>query len=46
LKPPGGAKTGQGASESTEWVDPSEQAKKKKEEDEPHLLKPSDFFGD
>ncbi len=48
LKPPGGDKTGQAASEATEWVDPSEQAKKKKESesDEPHLLKPSDFFGD
>ena len=51
LKPPGltapGGATTQKAAGSTEWVDPSEQAKKKKEEEtEPHLLKPSDFFGD
>ena len=41
LKPPGGAST---QAESGEWVDPHEKAKKEKEE-EPHLLKPSDFFG-
>lgn len=30
----------------TEWVDPHEREKKKKEkDDEQHLLKPSDFFG-
>ncbi len=28
-----------------EWVDPHEK-KKKEEDEEPHLLKPSDFFGD
>jgi len=46
LTAPGGATTTQAAPEATEWVDPSEQAKKKKEDEEPHLLKPSDFFGD
>jgi hypothetical protein len=46
LTAPGGSTTTKTASESTEWVDPSELAKKKKEEEEPHLLKPSDFFGD
>lgn len=49
LKPPGGAvaSSSEGAAAPGEWVDPNEQAKKdkKKEEDEPHLLKPSDFFG-
>jgi len=40
LKPPaGGAK----ASGDQEWVDPHEKAKKEKEDQ--HLLKPSDFFG-
>ena len=29
---------------STEWVDPHDK-KKKEEDEEPHLLKPSDFFG-
>lgn len=43
LKPPGGST--QAASEATEWVDPTEQAKKKKEDDEPHLIKPSDLWG-
>jgi reverse gyrase len=40
LKRPGGAtaKTGE-----EEWVDPHEKAKK--EEEDQHLLKPSDFFG-
>jgi len=48
LTAPGGSSTTQAASESSEWIDPSERAKKKKESesDEPHLLKPSDFFGD
>ena len=46
LKPPGGA-AATGTEEASEWVDPSEKAKKEreKESDEPHLLKPSDFFG-
>ena len=51
LKPPPGASasstggaTGAPA-EAEEWVDPHEKAKKEKEEEEPHLLKPSDFFG-
>ncbi|MBY9007956.1 MAG: hypothetical protein KGD63_14540 [Candidatus Lokiarchaeota archaeon] len=45
LKAPGSAKASKG--ESAQWVDPNEAAekKRKKEEDEPHLLKPSDFFG-
>ena len=43
LKPPGTKASQAGGSESAEWVDPHE--KKKKEEEEPHLLKPSDFFG-
>ncbi|MBD3256147.1 MAG: hypothetical protein GF383_13705 [Candidatus Lokiarchaeota archaeon] len=44
LKPPGGAKAGaQESEEKTEWVDPHE--KKEEEEEEPHLLRPSDFFG-
>ncbi len=40
LKPPGGAKAKEN---EEEWVDPHEKAKK--EEDDQHLLKPSDFFG-
>ena len=45
LNPPGSKATGGAkAAETSEWVDPNEQAKKKKEEDQ-HLLKPSDFFG-
>ena len=44
LKPPGGASAGGSAEE--EWVDPSEKAKKDREEEEgQHLLRPSDFFG-
>lgn len=42
LKAPGGAKA---ASGEPEWVDPHEKAKKEKEEEDQHLLKPSDFFG-
>jgi hypothetical protein len=42
LKLPGGGVAA--PSSEPEWVDPHEKAKKKKEED-PHLLKPSDFFG-
>jgi len=38
LKRPGGAKA-----KDEEWVDPHEKAKK--EEEDQHLLKPSDFFG-
>ena len=50
LKPPGltapiSSTTTQTAPGATEWVDPTEQAKKKKEEEEPHLLKPSDLWG-
>ena len=41
LKPPGGATSK--AKDDDEWVDPHEKAKK--EEDDQHLLKPSDFFG-
>lgn len=59
LKPPGlkapgggggGGQTAAAASAdagSTEWVDPNEQAQKKKDEEDSedsHLLKPSDFF--
>jgi len=44
LTPPGGA-AATGAADASEWVDPHEKAKKEKEEEEPHLLKPSDFFG-
>ena len=59
LKPPGlkapgggggGGQTAAAASSdagSTEWVDPNEQAQKKKDEEDSedsHLLKPSDFF--
>ncbi|MHA1933020.1 MAG: hypothetical protein ACW96X_10790 [Promethearchaeota archaeon] len=40
LKAPGGAKA---KGKDDEWVDPHEKAKK--EEDDQHLLKPSDFFG-
>ena len=40
LKAPSGATK---AKEDSEWVDPHEKAKK--EEDDQHLLKPSDFFG-
>ena len=44
LKKPGSTTAKQG---DAQWVDPNEAAekKRKKEEDEPHLLKPSDFFG-
>lgn len=41
LNPPGGSTTK--AKGDDEWVDPHEKAKK--EEDDQHLLKPSDFFG-
>ena len=41
LKAPGGAK----AAGEPEWVDPHEKAKKEKEDEDSHLLKPSDFFG-
>ncbi|MFX0083454.1 MAG: hypothetical protein ACFE94_17035 [Candidatus Hodarchaeota archaeon] len=40
LKTPGAASK---AKEESEWVDPHEKAKK--EEEDQHLLKPSDFFG-
>jgi len=40
LNPPGGATS---KAKDEEWVDPHEKAKK--EEDDQHLLKPSDFFG-
>ncbi len=30
---------------TTEWIDPNEAKKKKQKEEEPHLLRPSDFFG-
>ena len=40
LKAPGGGTT---KAKDEEWVDPHEKAKK--EEDDQHLLKPSDFFG-
>ncbi len=40
LKAPGGGIT---KAKDEEWVDPHEKAKK--EEDDQHLLKPSDFFG-
>jgi len=43
LKAPSGAQAAQ-APESGQWTDPHEKKKKEKEE-EPHLLKPSDFFG-
>lgn len=42
LKAPGGAKAADG---EPEWVDPHEKAKKEKDEEDQHLLKPSDFFG-
>jgi len=40
LKAPGATSKAKGESE---WVDPHEKAKK--EEEDQHLLKPSDFFG-
>ncbi|MFW9824150.1 MAG: hypothetical protein ACFFE4_14495 [Candidatus Thorarchaeota archaeon] len=40
IKTPGGVNT---QTKETEWVDPHEKAKK--EEEDQHLLKPSDFFG-
>ena len=43
LKPASGAAPAPASEEASEWVDPHE--KKKEEEEEPHLLKPSDFFG-
>ncbi|MFX0006200.1 MAG: hypothetical protein ACFFA7_12890 [Promethearchaeota archaeon] len=47
LKPPGlnapGVRTTQASKGEPEWVDPHEKAKKEKEDQ--HLLKPSDFFG-
>ncbi|MFX1257219.1 MAG: hypothetical protein ACFFAN_05145 [Promethearchaeota archaeon] len=45
LNPPSGAKAKASSSKeaAAEWVDPHE--KKKDEEEEPHLLRPSDFFG-
>ncbi len=49
LKPPGlkAPGTTSAKTEESQWVDPNEAEKKKreKEEEEPHLLKPSDFFG-
>ena len=42
LKAPSGGATS-AASGETEWVDPHDKAKKEKEDQ--HLLKPSDFFG-
>ena len=46
LKAPGGAVPAPNYAEAgtNEWVDPHEK-KKKEDEEEPHLLKPSDFFG-
>ncbi len=46
LKAPGasGKASAQGAQEEG-WVDPNEVAKKKKKEEDSHLLRPSDFFG-
>jgi len=46
LKVPGSATYAPSSTEAgpTEWVDPHEK-KKKEEDEEPHLLKPSDFFG-
>ncbi len=44
LKVPGDATT-KASSGEPEWVDPHEKAKKEKEEEDQHLLKPSDFFG-
>jgi hypothetical protein len=47
LNPPGlkapGVRTTQASKGEPEWVDPHEKAKKEKEDQ--HLLKPSDFFG-
>jgi len=47
LQPPGlSAPGGATAAAEGEWVDPHEKQKKEKEQDdEQHLLKPSDFFG-
>ena len=46
LTPPTSTSTDPTQSETPEWVDPTDAAKKKKEEDEePHLLKPSDLWG-
>ena len=48
LRTPSGVASAPAAAsgEPVEWVDPHEAAKKKKQEDEDqHLLKPSDFFG-
>lgn len=48
LKAPGGATSAPSSAEagSAEWVDPHEKKKEEDEsDDEPHLLKPSDFFG-
>ncbi len=44
LKTPVGA-AAKASSGEPEWVDPHEKAKKEKEEEDQHLLKPSDFFG-
>jgi len=46
LKAPGAAATTPNYAEAgtNEWVDPHDK-KKKEEDEEPHLLKPSDFFG-
>ncbi|MFW9867672.1 MAG: hypothetical protein ACFFEN_16375 [Candidatus Thorarchaeota archaeon] len=45
IQPTGSTSTGTGtkAKEESEWVDPHEKAKK--DEEDQHLLKPSDFFG-
>jgi hypothetical protein len=46
LTPPTSTSTDPTQSEIPEWVDPTDAAKKKKEEDEePHLIKPSDLWG-
>ena len=44
LNPPGLKASASGTKQEGEWVDPHEKEKKKQEETEPHLLKPSDFF--
>jgi hypothetical protein len=46
LNPPGlkASSSAPGTKQEGEWVDPHEKQKKKQEETEPHLLKPSDFF--
>ncbi|MEJ2249485.1 MAG: hypothetical protein P8Y70_09625 [Candidatus Lokiarchaeota archaeon] len=46
LKPPSGSTATSSTGGEEGWVDPHEKGKKEKEEeeDEPHLLKPSDFF--